>query len=137
MDKINKPYLPLASGKLSITSGVIIVASCLIMSFGSAWIMGSWPVIWSLLACSTLWTCYSANVPLLRWKRRPVLAAMCFLIPWAFVFPIAFFFHIQTFVFKRPAMFPRSLNFVMVFMSLYSIGIALFKDLPDIEGDKK
>ncbi|KAG4982297.1 hypothetical protein JHK87_027046 [Glycine soja] len=43
----------------------------------------------------------------------------------------------KTFVFKRPVVFPRSLVFLIVFMSFYSVGIALFKDIPDIEGDKK
>ncbi|KAL2323108.1 hypothetical protein Fmac_027487 [Flemingia macrophylla] len=42
---------------------------------------------------------------------------------------------IITFVFKRPPIFPRSLIFAIIFMSLYSVGIALCKDIPDIEGD--
>ncbi|TKY53076.1 Glycinol 4-dimethylallyltransferase [Spatholobus suberectus] len=29
IDKINKPYLPLASGQISFTAGVIVAASCL------------------------------------------------------------------------------------------------------------
>ncbi|KAG4977075.1 hypothetical protein JHK82_036364 [Glycine max] len=73
IDKINKPYLPLASGQLSFRTGVIIAGSSLIL----------------------------------------------------------------TFVLKRPFVFPRSLVFVIVFMSFYTVGIALFKDIPDIEGDKK
>ncbi|KHM99136.1 Putative homogentisate phytyltransferase 1, chloroplastic [Glycine soja] len=43
----------------------------------------------------------------------------------------------KTFVFKRPVIFPRSLIVTIVFSSLYAIGIALSKDIPDIEGDKK
>ncbi|RDX67775.1 Glycinol 4-dimethylallyltransferase, partial [Mucuna pruriens] len=76
-------------------------------------------------------------VPLLRWKRYPLLAAILMFASWAFIFPITFFFHMQTFVFKRPAVFPRSLIFSIAFMSFYSLGIALSKDIPDIEGDKK
>ncbi|KAL5137168.1 Glycinol 4-dimethylallyltransferase [Glycine soja] len=72
-------------------------------SFWLSWIIGSWPLIWSIVSCFTLWTAYSIN----------------------------------TFVFKRPVVFPRSLVFLIVFMSFYSVGIALFKDIPDIEGDKK
>ncbi|RDY09011.1 Naringenin 8-dimethylallyltransferase 2, chloroplastic, partial [Mucuna pruriens] len=45
--------------------------------------------------------------------------------------------NVQTFVFKKPAIFPRSLIFSMAFMSLYSIAIAFVKDIPDIEGDEK
>ena len=35
--------------------------------------------------------------------------------------------NVQTFVFKRPAVFPRSLIVSMLFMSFYTIGLALFK----------
>ncbi|KAG5113097.1 hypothetical protein AAZX31_13G136900 [Glycine max] len=137
IDKINKPYLPLASGQLSFRTGVIIAGSSLILSFWLGWIIGSWPLIWSLVMCFSLWTAYSINVPLLRWKRHPLLAAMCTFLTLTIIFPITFFLHMQTFVLKRPFVFPRSLVFVIVFMSFYSVGIALFKDIPDIEGDKK
>ncbi|KAK7392591.1 hypothetical protein VNO78_21034 [Psophocarpus tetragonolobus] len=43
----------------------------------------------------------------------------------------------KTFVLKRPLFLPRSLMVSIVFMSLYSIGISLSKDIPDVEGDKK
>nr|KYP42562.1 Bacteriochlorophyll synthase 33 kDa chain [Cajanus cajan] len=135
IDKINKPYLPLASREISFTTGVIIATSCLTLSFWLGWTIGSWPLIWGLLLCCFLWTAYSINVPLLRWKRHPLLAAMCIFATWAIIFPISSFLHLQTFVFKRPPIFPRSLVFVVTFMSLYSIGIALCKDIPDVEGD--
>ncbi|KAK7355441.1 hypothetical protein VNO80_14697 [Phaseolus coccineus] len=136
IDKINKPYLPLASGQISFTAGVIIVASSLTLSFWLAWTIGSWPLIWSLVLCFSLWTAYSINVPLLRWKRHPLLAAICIFASWAVIFPVTFFLHMQTFVLKRATIFPRSLIFVAVFMSFYTLGIALFKDIPDVDGDK-
>ncbi|XP_057442132.1 glycinol 4-dimethylallyltransferase-like isoform X2 [Lotus japonicus] len=136
IDKINKPYLPLASGQLSYTTGVIIATSSLIMSFWLAWSVGSWPLIWNILVSGVIWTAYSINVPLLRWKGNPVLAAMCYIVTMAFSNPIGDFLHMQTFVFKRPAVFPRGLDFFLVFMSLYIVGIAALKDIPDIEGDK-
>ncbi|ESW17297.1 hypothetical protein PHAVU_007G227700 [Phaseolus vulgaris] len=136
IDKINKPYLPLASGQISFTAGVIIVASSLTLSFWLAWSIGSWPLIWSLVLCFSLWTAYSINVPLLRWKRHPLLAAICIFASWAVIFPVTFFLHMQTFVLKRATIFPRSLIFVAVFMSFYTLGIALFKDIPDVDGDK-
>ncbi|KAK7411238.1 hypothetical protein VNO78_02671 [Psophocarpus tetragonolobus] len=136
IDKINKPFLPLASGQLSFTTGVIITVSSLILSFGFGWITGSWPLIWGLVLCCALWTAYSVNVPLLRWKRNPLLAAMVIFATWACVFPITSFLHMQTFVLKMPANFPKSLFFIIAFMSFYSIGIAMLKDIPDMEGDK-
>ncbi|XP_029125819.1 glycinol 4-dimethylallyltransferase isoform X2 [Cajanus cajan] len=102
IDKINKPYLPLASGEISYKTGVIVVASSLTLSLCFGWIIGSWPLIWGLLSCFLIWTAYS----------------------------------IDTFVFKKPVVFPRSLVFVVVFISFYFVGMALYKDIPDIEGDK-
>ncbi|KAF0904719.1 hypothetical protein E2562_036251 [Oryza meyeriana var. granulata] len=42
----------------------------------------------------------------------------------------------QTFVFRRPAVFSRPLIFATAFMTFFSVVIALFKDIPDIEGDR-
>ncbi|RDX65836.1 Homogentisate phytyltransferase 1, chloroplastic, partial [Mucuna pruriens] len=136
IDKINKPYLPMASGEYSFGTGVIIVASFSILSFWLAWIVGSWPLFWALFVSFVLGTAYSINVPLLRWKRFAVLAAMCILAVRAVIVQLAFFLHMQTHVYKRPAVFSRPLIFATAFMSFFSIVIALFKDIPDIEGDK-
>ncbi|XP_061360431.1 homogentisate phytyltransferase 1, chloroplastic-like [Gastrolobium bilobum] len=137
IDKINKPYLPLASGEYSFGTGVIIVASFSILSFWLGWIVGSWPLFWALFISFVLGTAYSINLPLLRWKKFSVLAAMCILVVRAVVVQLAFFLHMQTCVYKRPPMFSRSLIFATTFMSFFSVVIALFKDIPDIEGDKK
>ncbi|WVY96991.1 hypothetical protein V8G54_029178 [Vigna mungo] len=44
---------------------------------------------------------------------------------------------ILTFVFKRPVVFTRSLIVSLLFMSIYTTGLALAKDIPDVEGDIK
>ncbi|ESW16262.2 hypothetical protein PHAVU_007G228100 [Phaseolus vulgaris] len=119
IDKINKPYLPLASGKLSFRNGVFIVASSAILSLGFHLMIGSPALISNILLNFILWTGYSVNAPFLRWKQYPVASALI------------------TFVFKRPVVFTRSLIVSMVFNALYSIGLALAKDIPDIEGDKQ
>ncbi|GJS20178.1 homogentisate phytyltransferase 1, chloroplastic, partial [Tanacetum coccineum] len=41
-----------------------------------------------------------------------------------------------TFVYGRLAVFPKSVIFATGFMSFFSVVIALFKDIPDIVGDK-
>ncbi|XP_058207797.1 homogentisate phytyltransferase 1, chloroplastic-like [Rhododendron vialii] len=136
IDKVNKPYLPLASGEYSVTTGVMIVSSFAILSFWLGWIVGSWPLFWALFISFMLGTAYSINVPLLRWKRFALVAAMCILAVRAVIVQIAFFLHIQTYVFGRPAVFSRPVIFATAFMSFFSVVIALFKDIPDIDGDK-
>ncbi|KAK7315366.1 hypothetical protein VNO77_33910 [Canavalia gladiata] len=79
------------------------------------------------------------RVPLLRWKKSPVLAATCNLVLWIVSLQLGFYLHmqnVQTHVFKRPAIFSRSLIFATVITSFFSIAMALLKDIPDIEGDK-
>ncbi|KAG2403129.1 Glycinol 4-dimethylallyltransferase [Vigna angularis] len=106
IDKINKPFLPLPSGAFSFKTGVIVTASSAILG------------------------------PLLRWKKNPVLAAICIFFTMTLIFPLSFFYHMKTFVLKRAAVFPKPLMFSVAFMSIYSLAISLFKDIPDIEGDK-
>ncbi|XP_011069932.1 homogentisate phytyltransferase 1, chloroplastic isoform X1 [Sesamum indicum] len=136
IDKVNKPYLPLASGEYSVTTGVAIVSSFAILSFWLGYVVGSWPLFWALSVSFLLGTAYSVNLPLLRWKRFAVIAAMCILSVRAVIVQIAFYLHIQTYVFRRPAVFTKPVIFATAFMSFFSVVIALFKDIPDIAGDK-
>lgn len=136
IDKVNKPYLPLASGEYTYATGVAIVSSFAIMSFWLGWFVGSWPLFWALLFSFVLGTAYSVDLPWLRWKRFAVVAAMCILAVRAVIVQIAFFLHMQMFVFRRPAVFSRPVIFATAFMSFFSVVIALFKDIPDIDGDK-
>ncbi|XP_010323392.1 homogentisate phytyltransferase 1, chloroplastic isoform X4 [Solanum lycopersicum] len=95
IDKVNKPYLPLASGEYSVQTGVIVVSSFAILSFWLGWIVGSWPLFWALFISFVLGTAYSINLPLLRWKRFAVVAAMCIFAVRAVIVQIAFYLHIQ------------------------------------------
>ncbi|KAK4485578.1 hypothetical protein RD792_008221 [Penstemon davidsonii] len=136
IDKVNKPYLPLASGEYSVTTGVMIVSSFAILSFLLGWLVGSWPLFCALFVSFVLGTAYSINLPLLRWKRFAVVAAMCILAVRAVIVQIAFYLHVQMYVYGRPAVFAKPVVFATAFMSFFSVVIALFKDIPDIAGDK-
>lgn len=136
IDKVNKPYLPLASGEYSVKTGVLIISSFAVMSFWLATVVRSWPLFWALLISFGLGTAYSINLPLLRWKRIALVAAMCILAVRAVIVQMAFYLHIQTHVYGRPAVFSKPLIFATAFMSFFSVVIALFKDIPDIVGDK-
>ncbi|KAJ3679227.1 hypothetical protein LUZ60_017238 [Juncus effusus] len=136
IDKVNKPNLPMASGEYSLSTGIAIVSTFAILSFGVGWAVGSWPLFWALFVSFLLGTAYSINLPFLRWKRFALVAALCILAVRAVIVQLAFFLHIQTFVFRRVANFSKPLVFATAFMSFFSVVIALFKDIPDIEGDR-
>mmetsp|Transcript_9750 Transcript_9750/g.18367 ORF Transcript_9750/g.18367 Transcript_9750/m.18367 type:complete len:189 (-) Transcript_9750:58-624(-) len=91
----------------------------------------------TLFTSLVLGIAYSADLPFLRWKRFPFLAAMCILAVRAVIVQLGFFSHMTVSVMQLDFQWTNSLAFGTAFMVLFSIVIALFKDLPDILGDKK
>ena len=73
IDRINKPYLPIAAGRLSKTNGILIVLASLFMGFYNFRSM-DWPLQATLAGSALLGTLYS--LPPFRLKRFPLLAAM-------------------------------------------------------------
>ncbi|KAL9376179.1 hypothetical protein Peur_030299 [Populus x canadensis] len=124
IDKVNKPYLPLASGDFSMGTGVAIVSASLLASFAMG-IMFQSPLLFSALL-----------LPFLRWKKQAFLAATCIMIVRAIVVQLAFFVHMQKFVLGKTTVVTRSLVFATAFMCFFSAVIALFKDIPDVDGDR-
>lgn len=136
IDKVNKPYLPLASGEFSRRTGIAIVTFFAILSLTLGIFIRSGPLLWALLVSFILGTAYSMELPFLRWKRSALAAASCILSVRAIVVQLAFYLHIQKFVFGRDAVLTRPLLFATGFMCFFSVVIALFKDIPDLEGDR-
>ncbi|KAD6454534.1 hypothetical protein E3N88_09240 [Mikania micrantha] len=137
LDKVNKPSLPLAAGELSMTTAIIVSSLSAIMSFSTAWIVGSPPLFWAFVGWFVVGTAYSANVlPLLRWKRFPFTAAFYMLIARALVVPIGYFLHMQNFVNGASTLLSRPILFAVGMLSAFSVSTIFFKDIPDIEGDR-
>ncbi|XP_073300236.1 homogentisate phytyltransferase 1, chloroplastic-like [Primulina huaijiensis] len=136
IDKVNKPYLPLASGVISMKLGVGVVAISLIKSLALGMISGS-PALMAALLCLLLFgSLYSIELPFMRWKRDPFLAATTIVISRALVIQFAYFIHIQIYVLGEPLVFSRAVIFAACFMFLFVSVISLFKDIPDVEGDE-
>jgi len=165
IDKVNKPYLPLASGDFTVRTGRAIVLSTAAVSLLIGFASGSSPLLATLTTSLLLGIAYSTDLPLLRWKRFPFLAAACILAVRAVIVQLGFFSHMAA-ALAGPATAaseaaaatmaaganPRglfqsllppgiewtlALGFGTSFMTLFSIVIALFKDLPDIQGDRE
>ncbi|XP_044429533.1 homogentisate geranylgeranyltransferase isoform X3 [Triticum aestivum] len=134
--QIDKPGLPLAAGEFSVATGVFLVVTFLIMSFSIGIHSGSVPLMYALVVSFLLGSAYSIEAPLLRWKRHALLAASCILFVRAILVQLAFFAHMQQHVLKRPLAATKSLVFATLFMCCFSAVIALFKDIPDVDGDR-
>ncbi|KAH9751423.1 putative homogentisate phytyltransferase 1 [Citrus sinensis] len=136
IDKINKPYLPLASGDLSRGTAMAICIGSAILSFTLAIMSGSPPLL-SIQILGFLSGCaYSLPLPFLRWKSHTFMAPLCLVIMMGLT-ALPFCMHMQQYVLGRPFVITRPLIFMVAIMSIFAFVNGLLKDLPDVEGDKK
>ena len=133
IDKINKPYLPLASGDFSVKQGRYIVSItgilALIVGFLGGWWLGMTVVISLLIG-----TVYS--LPPIRLKRFPLLAAFCIFTVRGMIVNLGLFLHFTQCFTDTSFLVPEVL-ILTAFVVIFTIAIAIFKDVPDLEGDKE
>jgi homogentisate phytyltransferase / homogentisate geranylgeranyltransferase len=133
IDRINKPNLPLASGDLTIKQGQLIVGLTGILSLLIAGLSGVW--LLATVAISLLiGTAYS--LPPIRLKQFPFLAAFCILTVRGMIVNIGLFLHYGNKLNAQAALNPYVWTLTL-FILLFTVAIAIFKDVPDLEGDKQ
>ncbi|XGV99886.1 MAG: homogentisate phytyltransferase [Leptolyngbya sp. BL-A-14] len=129
IDRINKPHLPLASGEFSPRQGTVIVAIAGALALLLAFLQE--PFLLATVGVSLLiGTAYS--LPPLRLKRFPVWASLCIFTVRGVIVNLGLFLHFQGKLAIPPAVWALTL-FVLVF----TFAIAIFKDIPDMEGDRQ
>ncbi len=132
LDRINKPYLPLASGAWSIRTGQRVVWTCFGVSLLVTALLGSRWLNWTVGLSLLLGTAYS--LPPFRLKRFNFWAAFCIIAVRSLIVNILLFAHLAAW--EAPLADLPPLVWLLVFvMFAYSVAIAWFKDLPDEEGD--
>ena len=144
IDKINKPYLPIAAGDLSRRNGTVIVLAALALSL---WMGLSSPVLGTPGLNTALWgsailgTMYS--LPPFRLKRFPLLAAFCIVAVRGTIINAGFFAHAKAAAFQSQyssvlhyLLTDRACMLSSLFFGIFGIVIALMKDVPDVKGDK-
>lgn len=135
IDKINKPYLPLVSGEFSMAEGKAIVSTLAFMCLAVAIMSHSTPLFVGVLVYFLIGTAYSVELPLLRWKTKPVMAAFSMAGLMGLTIQPAVFYHIQN-ALGKPMVFSRSVGFATIFFSVFAAVLGAIKDVPDVEGDK-
>jgi homogentisate phytyltransferase/homogentisate geranylgeranyltransferase len=133
IDRINKPDLPLAAGDFSPTTGKWIVAITGILALVLAGYLGVELLI-TVGVSLLIGTTYS--LPPIRLKKFPLLAAFCILTVRGVVVNLGLFAHFNR-LFRGREFFPASVWTLTLFIVIFTIAIAIFKDVPDLEGDKK
>lgn len=135
IDRINKPQLPLASGRFSQRQGQSIVAITAVAALLLAAMRG--PVLFTTVAVSmAIGTAYSCRP--LRLKRFPFWAALCIVGVRGVVVNVGFFSHFRTaFSPAAAAILPPEVIALSAFVMIFTLAIALFKDIPDLRGDRQ
>ncbi|MFQ5582853.1 MAG: homogentisate phytyltransferase, partial [Calditrichia bacterium] len=132
IDRINKPFLPLASGEYSLRTGWLIVVISGIAALGISASQGSF--LFLVIAVSLfIGTAYS--LPPLRLKRFPFWAAISILVVRGIVVNLGLFLYYISTVGENISI-PEHVWALTIFFVGFGIAIALFKDIPDIRGDR-
>ena len=132
LDKLNKPHLPLASGEISRSTARVIIMVSALVSVISAYSAG-WLMFALVLIVGALGTAYS--VPPLKFKKHHLGAAFSITLVRGVLVNILMFLHFQWEI-AETLDFPLYMWPLVLFMILFSIGIAWLKDIPDIKGDR-
>jgi homogentisate phytyltransferase/homogentisate geranylgeranyltransferase len=127
IDRINKPYLPIAAGDLTMTQAWWIVAVCGAVPVVLALTQGLVEVA-GVVAGLVVGVVYS--VPPLRLKRFPALASLCISGVRSLVVNLAVYAHFAGAI-------AGPVWALTLFVAPFSFAIAILKDVPDIEGDRR
>ncbi len=131
LDRINKPFLPLASGALTLKAGKRIVIAALLLALGIALFLS--PFLFGLiLSVSLLGFIYSWKGVYLKSHHSSAAAAIT--IVRGVLVNVGFYLFFSDTGFRLEQV-PAEIWLLTVFISLFSLGIAWFKDIPDVRGD--
>lgn len=129
IDRINKPYLPLASGALTKPDAQLTIALSAVIGLLFCLAPLATPALRVVLIGSAiLGTIYSA--PPFRLKRFALLASILILTVRGLLVNIGFFLHSSA-----SNVLPPVIVFASAFFTFFGIVIALLKDVPDTRGD--
>ncbi|KAL8150499.1 hypothetical protein V2J09_020307 [Rumex salicifolius] len=134
IDKVNKPYLPIAAGDLSVGSAWLLVLAFAVAGL-SVVASNFGPFITSLYSLGLfLGTIYS--VPPFRLKRSPVAAFLIIATVRGFLLNFGVYYAVRA-ALGLPFAWSPPVVFITTFVTFFALVIAITKDLPDVEGDRK
>jgi homogentisate phytyltransferase/homogentisate geranylgeranyltransferase len=126
IDRVNKPFLPIAAGDLTPAAARAIVAVCTVLPLGLALTQGALETT-AVAAGLAVGALYS--LPPARLKRFPVAASLCITGVRSVVVNLGVYGHFAHAI--APPVWALCL-----FVLPFSFAIAVLKDVPDLEGDR-
>ncbi len=133
IDKINKPHLPIAAGEFSKQKAQWIVSITGILALVLSGYLGIW-LLATVSISLAIGTAYS--LPPIRLKRFPFWAAFCIFTVRGVIVNLGIFLHFSNKL-AESKFLPLEIWALTLFILVFTIAIAIFKDVPDMEGDKE
>lgn len=133
IDRVNKPFLPIAAGDLSARGATWIVAVAGTVALALALTQG--PLELAFVAAGlVVGAAYS--LPPLRLKRFPTAASLCISGVRAVVVNLGVYLHFSV-AFSGDASVAPAVWALIAVVVPFALAIAILKDVPDIEGDRR
>jgi homogentisate phytyltransferase/homogentisate geranylgeranyltransferase len=133
IDRVNKPRLPMAAGELEPDAAWRIVALAAAVPVAMALTQG-WIETAAVVLALAAGAAYS--LPPVRLKRHPVAASLCIAGVRSAVVNLGVAVHF-TGAFGGPSRVPGAVWALTLFVLPFSFAIAVLKDVPDREGDRR
>jgi homogentisate phytyltransferase/homogentisate geranylgeranyltransferase len=133
IDRVNKPHLPIAAGVLGLRAAWWIVAIAAAVPLAMALTQGPLEVM-AVVAALAIGAAYS--LPPVRLKRRPVAASLCIAGVRSVVVNLGVAAHFGL-AFGTDGRIPDAVWALTAFVLPFSFAIAVLKDVPDMEGDRR
>jgi len=135
IDRINKPFLPIAAGELSFAAARRIVVACTVIPLALALTQGLEETV-AVAAGLLVGAAYS--LPPLRLKRFPALASLSITLVRSVVVNLGVALHFSKALAGGAAAgtVPGPVWALTLFVLPFSFAIAILKDVPDLEGDR-
>ena len=133
IDRVNKPFLPLAAGEMTMEYARGVVVASAALAVGLAITQGTEETA-AVLAALAVGTAYST--PPLRLKRFPVAASLCISGVRSVVVNLGVYAHFSL-AFDGTVTIPAAVWALTIVVLPFSFAIAILKDVPDAEGDRR
>jgi homogentisate phytyltransferase / homogentisate geranylgeranyltransferase len=134
IDRVNKPFLPLAAGEMTVDTARTIVGATAALAVVLAVTEGAAETV-AVLAALVVGTAYS--MPPLRLKRFPVAASLCISGVRSVVVNLGVYAHFSLALGDGTVAIPPSVWALTIVVLPFSLAIAILKDVPDAEGDRR
>jgi homogentisate phytyltransferase / homogentisate geranylgeranyltransferase len=131
IDRVNKPYLPIVNGSLTMQQAKNIVwvsgGICIVTSLILSWLL-------TIIMVVIMGIGYAYSAPVIRFKKHHLPAALCIVMVRGVIVNLGIgtwlCFYLYGGAQILPVLYPLT-----VFIVAFSIAIAWLKDLHDVEGD--